>query len=253
MESTSNITTETSKPETTATPKISVVLPIYNEEGNLEPLILEIAKVLEPLQTPFEILCVDDGSQDNSVSKLKELAKADPRVIVICHLRNFGQSAAQATGFYYAKGKIIMTLDSDGQNNPADLPNMLELLEKENYDCVCGARVKRQDNWIRRLSSRIANRVRNWLTGDKIQDSGCNLRVIRKSALLEIPMFNGTHRFLPTLLRYKGKRVFEISVNHRPRTWGKTKYGIGNRAWRGLMDCLAMRWWKKRCFPVDRC
>lgn len=234
-------------------PEISVILPIYNEQGNLEPLIAEIIQALESLHTPFEILGVDDGSSDGSVEKLKELASRDPRITAVCHRRNFGQSAAQATGFLHAKGQWVMTLDADGQNNPADLPKMLELLKKDNYDCVCGVRTKRQDNWVRRMSSKVANSIRNWLTGDQIRDAGCTLRVIRKDALVEIPMFNGMHRFLPTLLRYKGKRVLEMVVDHRPRTWGQTKYGIGNRAWRGLIDCLAMRWWKKRCFPVDRC
>ncbi len=238
--------------EENSLPEISVILPIYNEQGNIETLIQEIVQALNPLNIKFEILGIDDGSNDGSVATLQSLSQKDSRVVTICHHRNFGQSAAMATGFRYAKGNILVTLDADGQNNPADMPKMIELFRSNNYDCVCGVRTKRHDNWIRRASSKIANRIRNTITGDKVTDAGCTFRVIRKSALVEIPMFNGMHRFLPTLLRFKGKVVCEIPIDHRPRTWGTTKYGIRNRAWRGLIDCFGLRWWKSRCFLQDR-
>lgn len=231
-------------------PEISVILPIYNEEGNIEKMVEEIVAALEPLQRSFEILCVDDASQDKSVEKMKEVQAREKRIVIRRHKRNFGQSAAQATGFRHAQGSILVTLDADGQNNPADIPNLLALLGE--YDCVCGIRRKRQDSWAKKKASKIGNGVRNWLTGDKIQDSGCTLRAFYKESLREIPIFNGMHRFLPTLLRTKGKRVTETLVDHRPRTWGKSKYGIKDRAWRGLLDCLAIRWWTKRSFPQER-
>ncbi len=231
-------------------PEISVILPIYNEKGNLAALTQEIISALIPIQKAFEIVCVDDGSKDGSVETLQELQQKDTRIVLVRHIRNFGQSAAQATGFRYARGNILITLDADGQNNPADIPHLLSLLP--GYDCVCGVRRKRQDTWVRRMSSKIGNGVRNWITGDQIQDAGCTFRVFYRSALLEIPIFNGMHRFLPTLLRFKGKRVIETVIDHRPRTWGETKYGIRNRAWRGLLDCIAIRWCKMRCFPAAR-
>ncbi len=231
-------------------PEISVILPIYNEKGNIETLVREIIAALEPLSRPFEILCVDDGSKDGSLETILSLASKDARVFALSHIKNFGQSAAQASGFSNARGSIMVTLDADGQNNPADIPRLLALIGE--YDCACGIRGKRRDTWVRRLSSRIANRVRNGITGDSIQDSGCTLRAIKKDCLKEIPIFNGMHRFLPSLLRFKGKKVIEIPVDHRERTWGESKYGIRNRAFRGLIDTLAIRWWKARSFPQER-
>ncbi|NUM36626.1 MAG: glycosyltransferase family 2 protein [Candidatus Brocadiae bacterium] len=231
-------------------PEISVVLPIYNEKGNIENLVQEIIAAIEPLSKPFEILCVDDGSKDGSLETILALCARDARIQALSHERNFGQSAAQASGFGKARGSILVTLDADGQNNPADIPRLLSFIGE--YDCACGIRGKRRDTWVRKLSSRIANRVRNWITGDSIQDSGCTLRAIRKDCLKEIPIFNGMHRFLPSLLRFKGKKVIEIPVDHRERTWGESKYGIRNRAFRGLIDTLAIRWWKARSFPQER-
>lgn len=231
--------------------EISVILPIFNEEGNIEPLIGEIRAALAPVTPHFEIIGVDDGSTDGSLAVLHSLQRQDPRVVVYAHRRNFGQSAAQATGILYACGAVIVTLDADRQNDPADIPRLLQALA--DTDCVCGVRQKRHDNWMRRVASRIGNGFRNWLTGDRIRDSGCTLRAMRREVLREIPMFNGMHRFLPTLLRFQGRRVLELQVNHRPRVWGKSKYGILQRGVRGLFDCLAIRWWKWRAFPQDRC
>jgi glycosyltransferase involved in cell wall biosynthesis len=230
---------------------ISVILPIFNEEGNMEPLIGEIIQALEPISPSFEVVCVDDCSTDRTIEVLRSLNQKDSRVVVLSHSRNFGQSAAQATGFRYAKGGIFITMDADRQNDPADIPTLLQAFV--DTDCVCGIRRKRQDNRLRKIASKIGNGFRNWLTGDRIRDSGCTFRVMRRECLLEIPMFNGMHRFLPTLLRFQGRRVAEVEIGHRPRVWGKSKYGILNRAFRGLLDCMAIRWWKWRCFPQDRC
>ncbi|HON45124.1 MAG TPA: glycosyltransferase family 2 protein [Planctomycetota bacterium] len=230
---------------------ISVVLPIYNEAGNIETLVQEIKSALQPLKRTFEILCIDDGSKDNSAEVIQKLQKEFSEVVFLQHIRNFGQSAAQGTGFRYAKGQWIITLDSDGQNNPADMPKLLE--HAGEFDCVCGVRKKRKDTWIRRISSKIANKVRNGITGDKVLDAGCTFRVMRKECLREIPIFNGMHRFIPTLLKWKGWKITEIEINHRDRVWGESKYGIRNRAWRGFVDCFALRWWKSRCFIQERC
>lgn len=230
--------------------ELSVVIPIYNEEENIEPLLEELFPILRNTRRTFEVICVDDSSTDNSLSVLKEMKKIYPELRIIRHRINSGESAAGATGFAYARGSVIITIDGDQQNDPADIPSLLEALE--DADAVCGTRGKREDDWVKRISSRIANGFRNRITGDVISDAGCTFRALRTTALGEIPVFNGMHRFLPTLLRLQGYRVKEISVNHRPRTRGKSKYGIGNRMFRGLVDCFAMRWWRRRCLLGDR-
>lgn len=230
--------------------ELSVVIPIFNEEDNIEPLLQELFPVLRNTKKRFEVICVDDASTDKSLYVLKNATKEYPELKIICHKVNSGESAANATGFANARGEIIITIDGDQQNDPADIPIFLK--EIENADAVCGVRRKREDDWVKRISSRIANKFRNFVTGDNITDAGCTYRAIRRSALREIPVFNGMHRFLPTLLRIQGYKVKEILVNHRPRIRGQSKYGIGNRMFRGIIDCLAIRWWKKRCLPVDR-
>lgn len=230
--------------------ELSIVIPIFNEEENIEPLLEELIPVLKKTKKRFEVICVDDASTDNSLSVLQKASKKYPELRVIRHKINSGESAAGATGFANAKGEIIITIDGDQQNDPADIPMLLK--EIENADAVCGVRRKREDDWVKRVSSRIANKFRNFVTGDNILDAGCTYRAIRKSTLKEIPVFNGMHRFLPTLLRLQGYKVKEVLVNHRPRTRGKSKYGIGNRMFRGIIDCLAIRWWKKRCVPANR-
>ncbi len=230
--------------------ELSIVIPIFNEEDNIEPLFEELFPVLQKTKKRFEVICVDDASTDNSLSVLQKATKKYPELRIVRHKINSGESAAGATGFANARGEIIITIDGDQQNDPADIPMLLK--EIENSDAVCGVRRKREDDWVKRISSRIANKFRNFVTGDNISDAGCTYRAIKKSALREIPVFNGMHRFLPTLLRIQGYKVKEVLVNHRPRTRGQSKYGIGNRMFRGIIDCLAMRWWKKRCVPADR-
>ncbi len=233
------------------TPQISVVLPVFNEAENLPSLLEEITGTLRGLERSFEILAVDDASTDRSVQVLEALRREHPELRLLRHRRNCGQSAAYASGFAHARGEVVVTLDADGQNDPHDLPALLAAL-RPGVDCVTGIRTRRQDTWVKRLSSRIANAYRNWVTGDRVTDAGCTFRVVRRAALREVPVFNGMHRFLPTLLRWQGFTVVELPVNHRPRTRGVSKYGVGNRLWRGLRDCLAMRWYAARALPADR-
>ncbi len=230
---------------------LSVVIPVYNERDNLEPLLAELEERLAPLGRSFEVLCVDDKSTDDSLEALEKLQAARPYLRVVRHLVNCGESAAHATGFHHARGDVIITMDADQQNDPADIPRLLEELKGE-VVAVCGVRRKREDSVVRRISSRVANRFRNALTRDRIADAGCTFRALRRDALGELPVFNGLHRFLPTLLRLQGYKVTEVPVNHRPRTRGKSKYGVGNRMWRGILDCLAIRWYGARCVPARR-
>jgi glycosyltransferase involved in cell wall biosynthesis len=230
---------------------LSIVIPVFNEEDNLGPLVKEIESVMEKVGRKFEIIFVDDKSTDRSFEVLKELKKSRQFIRIIPHLINSGESAGEATGFANANGEVIITMDADQQNDPADIPALLGAL-KDNVAAVCGVRRRRRDTIVKRISSRTANAFRNIMTGDRIVDAGCTYRAIRRSAIWQLQVFNGMHRFLPTLLRFQGYKVIEILVNDRPRTRGKSKYGIGNRMWRGIMDCFAMRWMKKRALRGDR-
>jgi glycosyltransferase involved in cell wall biosynthesis len=228
----------------TPVPELSVVIPVYNEEENLPILAAEVQGALQAAGRPYEVLYVDDGSTDGSPGVLRRLAREDPAVRVICQRRNSGQSAALEAGFRFARGAIVITLDADLQNDPADIPRLLERLDA--YDVVCGVRINRQDTWVRKVSSRLANGVRNRLTHDSVTDVGCTLRACRAEYLRRIPMFTGMHRFLPTLLKMEGARVTEVPVHHRPRLHGQPKYNIRNRIWRALADLFAVRWMQKR-------
>ena len=234
-----------------AGPDLSVVIPVFNERDNLEPLFEELEAHLKALKSAFEVICVDDKSTDGSLEVLRRLQRDKPYLRIIAHRINCGESAAQATGFRYARGQIVITMDADQQNDPADIPMLLKEL-KEDTAAVCGIRRKREDNFVRRLSSHIANGFRNAITGDRISDAGCTFRAFRREALREAPIFNGLHRFLPTILRFQGFKVKEALVNHRARKRGSSKYGVGNRMWRGIRDCFAMRWYRARCIPGDR-
>jgi dolichol-phosphate mannosyltransferase len=225
-------------------PEISLVIPVLNEEENLPILAAEIRQALDPLDRPYEVIFVDDGSTDASPAVLAALAREDPRVRIVRQRRNSGQSAALDAGFRFARGGVVVTLDADLQNDPADIPRLLAHLGQ--FDVVSGVRTHRQDTWVRKVSSRIANGIRNWATHESVTDVGCTLRACRTEYLRRIPMFTGMHRFLPTLLRLAGARVTEIPVHHRPRLHGQAKYGIGNRMWRALDDLFAVRWMQKR-------
>jgi glycosyltransferase involved in cell wall biosynthesis len=230
-------------------PYLSVVVPVYNEADSLEALHRELAAVLDGLGRPSEIVLVDDGSRDASLERMRELARKDARVRVIRLDRNHGQSAALAAGFAAARGEVTATLDADLQNDPADLPRLLAGLDRA--DVVNGVRAARRDTWVRKLSSRIGNGFRNWLTHESVSDVGCSLRVMRTRFVKRVKLQRGMHRFLPTLLRLEGARVTEIPVGHRPRRFGTSKYGIGNRLWVGLVDVFAVRWMQSRVLRFE--
>jgi dolichol-phosphate mannosyltransferase len=229
-------------------PEISLVVPVFNEEENLPVLAGEIRRVMTELGRPYEVLYVDDGSTDESPAVLAALAAADANVRVLRQRANHGQSAAMDAGFRYARGEVVVTLDADLQNDPADIPALLSRIG--DFDVVCGVRSRRQDTWIRRISSRIANGVRNRVTHESVTDTGCTLKAFRAVYLEHLPVFSGMHRFLPTLLRMQGARVTEVSVNHRPRLHGQPKYNIRNRIFRATADLFAVRWLQTRW--IDR-
>ncbi len=225
-------------------PRVSVVIPVHDEEESLEQLHAELSEVLKPLVGGAEIVLVDDGSRDGSLAKMRELAARDPRVRLVVLDGNHGQTAALDAGFRAVRGEVTVTLDADLQNDPADIPLLLAQLDRA--DVVNGVRVERNDSSIRKLSSRIGNGFRNWMTGENVTDVGCSLRAMRTSYLRRVKLYRGMHRFLPTLLRMEGATVMEIPVNHRPRRFGRSKYGIANRLVVGLADVLAVRWMQRR-------
>ncbi len=224
---------------------LSVIIPVYNEEPNLPILLEELTKVLATVNQTYEVICINDASTDNSGAVLSDLQTSYAELKVFTHRLNCGESAGQATGFRNAQGDILITMDADLQNDPADIPSFLKNLT-DGVDCVCGIRKIREDDFVKRTSSRIANKFRDLIIGDAIQDAGCTYRMIRRRAIAEILVFNGMHRFLPAILKAQGFCVVEIEVNHRPRLKGISKYGVGNRLWRGIRDCFAMRWYQAR-------
>lgn len=228
----------------------TLIIPVYNEEENLTLLFDEIQRAMARQGRLWQVLFVDDGSTDNSLTVLRSLAEAHPQARYIAFVANKGQSAAFAAGFKEAEGDLFITLDADLQNDPADIPSMLNLYD-QGYDMVIGWRVKRNDDIIRRISSKVANRVRNAISKETVQDTGCSLKVLRASLARELPMFTGMHRFLPTLMKMNGATVAEIKVNHRPRVHGVSKYGVWNRAFAAFYDLLAVRWMQKRHFMYE--
>jgi glycosyltransferase involved in cell wall biosynthesis len=221
-----------------------VVVPVFDERENLEPLHRELSAALAELPGGVEFVYVDDGSRDGSAERLADLAERDERVRVLRFAENSGQSAAFAAGFEAARGEVVATLDADLQNDPADLPRLLAALDRA--DVVNGVRQGRRDSWVRKVSSRIGNGFRNWMTHESVSDVGCSLRVMRASYLRRVKLYRGMHRFLPTLLRLEGARVIELPVSHRPRRHGRSKYGIANRLFVGIADVFAVRWMQKR-------
>ncbi len=224
--------------------ELSLVAPVYDEKDNLEPLYNRVVEVFGD-RTRWELVLVDDGSRDGSAQVIRALAQRDPRVRGVFFAKNCGQTTAMRMGIHSSRAPLIATLDADMQNDPADIPKLIEQLGDN--DAVVGYRLKRNDNFVRRASSRIANRVRNALSGDSIRDTGCSLKVFRAPAIREIPLhFEGMHRFMPTLLRYYGFKVVEHPVSHHPRRAGVSKYGVLNRAFRAFRDLLAVRWMRSR-------
>ncbi len=223
---------------------ISVVVPVFNEEENLPILIPQIVEVLKPLGKSYEMIFVDDGSTDRSRPLLKEMVSQYPQIHVLGFRKNCGETAAGAAGLKEARGEIVITIDADLQNDPKDIPTMLAYMR--DYDMVTGWRQKREDSWVKRITSRIANRIRNRLSGETIRDSGCTFRAYKRECLQNIKLYKGMHRFMPTLVKMEGFRVIEIPVAHHPRKFGVSKYTTWNRMWRAFVDLLAVKWMKSR-------
>lgn len=225
---------------------LSIVVPVYNEAESLPVLWPEIEQSLAPTGLCYEVIFVDDGSEDGSAEIVRKFREGDRRVRLLRLKANAGETAATDAGLRAARGRHIVTMDADLQNDPRDIPTLLAHLDT--WDAVTGWRVDRRagDSWVRGLSSRIANAVRNAVSQDQIRDSGCTFRAFRRECVQGLVLYRGLHRFIPTLLRMRGWRVLEVPVHHRPRRFGRSKYGIGNRAARAFIDLLAVRWMKTR-------
>lgn len=230
--------------------EISLVIPVHNEEENIEPLLVEIQAALNGLE--YEVVYVDDGSTDTTLLRLRKAAESFPRLRVIRHERSCGQSTAVLTGVQHARAPWIATLDGDGQNDPMDIPKLLAEVRFNNTSrqeplvCVCGYRRTRRDTWLKRLSSKIANRVRRALLKDNTPDTGCGLKVFSREAFLALPYFDHMHRFLPALFLRGGGAIVSVEVNHRERTRGESKYGLFNRLWVGITDICGVAWLQRR-------
>jgi dolichol-phosphate mannosyltransferase len=232
-------------------PALSIVVPVRDEAPNVVPLVDEIVAALGDGE-PFEIVYVDDGSTDETPQRLLEARARHGALRVIRHRRSAGQSAAIATGVHAAHGEVIVTLDGDGQNDPADIPALLRVLrDHPGVGLVTGWRVRRRDSWSKRAASRIANAVRGWLLGDGVPDTGCGLKVMPRAVFLRLPYFDHMHRFLPALVRREGLDVMVVPVSHRPRAAGTSKYGNLRRALVGVVDLLGVMWLRRRrrCVP----
>jgi len=227
-----------------ALPYLSIVVPVYNEQENLMPLTEELVGVLEPLKKRYELVFVDDGSTDDSPRQLDAIRKKFIHVQIVRFRKNCGQTAAFDAGFKVARGDVIITMDADLQNDPHDIPSLLDHIGQ--YDLVCGWRHERHDTFVRRVSSRIANAIRNKLSGEDIQDVGCSLKAFRREYAQRLKLYTGMHRFFPTLIKMEGGRVKEVKVKHRFRKYGTPKYNIRNRILRSFLDLLAVCWMKKR-------
>lgn len=225
-------------------PRYSVVVPAYNEEENLPILLEEIGAAMSALGEPFEVVIVDDGSTDGTLEVLRRASAERPWLRWLSFAENAGQSAAFDAGFRAARGEVIITLDADLQNDPADIPLLLEHLGP--YDAVCGVRARRKDSRLRKLVSLLGNRFRNWLLGTEFRDTGCSLKVFRRECIERVPVLRGLHRFLSNLFELQGFRVLEVPVSHRARRFGKSKYGTFRRALRVIPDIVALRWMKSR-------
>lgn len=227
------------------TVELSIIAPAYNEVENITPLVERIRAVFGPLGISFEAVIVDDGSTDGTTEKLVELASHYPWLRPVRLEPNSGQSAAMEAGFRAARGRIWGTCDADMQNDPGEIPRLMAMLGPE-VDMVNGWRKKRNDHVLRLVQSKIANGIRNWISGDNIQDTGCSLKVYKRECLAGLTLYKGLHRFFPTLAKMRGFKVIEVPVSHHPRMFGTTKYKFGSRVLRAFVDLLAVRWMKKR-------
>lgn len=223
---------------------ISIIIPVYNEEENLIPLTQGLFEIMYGLGQEFEVIFIDDGSTDKSLATMRDLQKNHPQIRIIKLEHNCGQTAAFDCGFRVTKGDIIVTMDADLQNDPQDIPKLIETLK--DCDMVYGWRKQRQDPFLKLAASKIANYVRNKLTGEDIKDVGCSLKAYKRQCLNKLKLYNGMHRFLPTLVKLEGFKVKEVEVSHHPRKYGTSKYNIRKRLIWPFLDLLAVRWMKKR-------
>lgn len=232
-------------------PDLSIVVPVYDEEESLPPLWTELREVLDRLGLAFEVIFVDDGSRDRSAEIIRGFRETDPRVRLVRLKENGGETAATDAGFKAARGRRVVVMDADLQNDPRDIPTLLSHLD--HWDAATGWRVQRAqgDGPVRRISSWIANGFRNWMSDESIHDSGCTFRAFRRECLRGLVLYRGFHRFIPTLLRMRGYRVIEVPVRHRPRRFGRSKYGVLNRAVVAFADLLAIRWMKARLLRYE--
>jgi glycosyltransferase involved in cell wall biosynthesis len=223
---------------------LSIIIPAYNEEDNIEPVYRELKSVLSETGHPYEILFIDDGSTDQTFQKMKSIQIMDDSVRIIKFRKNFGQSAALQAGFDFATGTIIITMDSDLQNDPHDIPALITKMEQEDFDVVCGWRYNRQDSAFKKLFSKMANSLRKFLTKETIHDSGCTLRSYKKECVEDLELYGELHRYIPAVLQWKGYRVGELKVNHRERTHGLSKY-TWKRLTKGFLDLIVIAFWQK--------
>src|SRR3989475_12932970 len=230
---------------------LSVVIPVYNEEESLPPLWAELREVLDRLGLAFEVVFVDDGSRDRSAEIVRSFREADPRVRLVRLKANGGETAATDAGFKASRGRRGVGVGADLQNDPRDIPTLLSHLD--HWDAATGWRVTRSegDNVVRRASSRIANHIRNWVTRETVQDSGCTFRAFRRGCLRGLVLYRGFHRFIPTLLKMRGYRVIEVPVRNRPRRFGEAKYGVLHRVFVATARPLVVRWMKSRPPPYE--
>jgi dolichol-phosphate mannosyltransferase len=224
--------------------ELSVIAPIYNEEESLDTLYHAVTDALQGKIQHYEIILVNDGSVDRSGVMLDELAARDSHVRIVHFVHNCGQTAAVWAGMRAATGRYVALIDADLQTDPNDIFTLMPYMSE--YDFANGMRISRRDSLVKKVSSRIGNGVRNWLTGDKIYDTGCPMKLLKLEVVQSYYLFNGMHRFLPTLAKMNGFKVIEVGVNHRERRYGVSKYGVFNRAFVGLMDAIVVRWLKKR-------
>lgn len=230
---------------------VTIVVPVFNEEQNLPPLLAEITRAMDGGSRSWDVLFVNDCSTDGSLAVIKALAGQDPRVRYLSFRANRGQSAAFAAGFAHASGDVVVTIDADLQNDPADIPALLDTMDRQDVDMVIGWRRRRQDTWVKRASSRLANRLRDWWTRETVRDTGCSLKAMRTPMARRLHVFKNMHRYLPTLVKMQGGTVAEVPVNHRPRVHGVSKYGTWDRAKAGAYDLIGVRWLQDRAIRYD--
>jgi dolichol-phosphate mannosyltransferase len=228
---------------------LSIVIPVYNELENIPVLTDRIISTIAKKFPAYEIIFIDDGSTDGSSLALDKLKSENPYIKVYHFTQNNGQTAAFAAGFSKAQGDLVLTMDADLQVDPADIDKLLPYMNE--YDLACGIRANRNDGFVKKVSSLVGNGVRNWLTHENIKDTGCPLKLFKKEVVKSYYLFEGMHRFFPTLAKINGFKAIEVPVNHYPRKFGHTKYGISNRMLKGLKDALAVRWMQKRTIRYE--